>query len=205
MVQKKATEIFSQWASTGKDIGMEVNHSPAVDVMLDDLIGMQASPFSIIDAGCGNGWVIRRISEHSLCERAIGVDGAKEMIDKARTLDVDGQYFHSDLLKWIPNEKVDYVHSMEVIYYFKQPEQLIFHIAENWMSSNGVMIMGIDYYEENLKSHSWPMDLNTHMTLLSIEAWVTLFNACGLSQVSAFQTNASNDFLGTLVIKGLKK
>jgi len=205
MVQKKATEIFSQWASSGKDIGMEANHSPAVDVMLDHLIGSQTSPFSIIDAGCGNGWVIRKISDHSLCERAIGVDGAQEMIEKARSFDGDGQYFHSDLLDWVPNEKVDYVHSMEVLYYFKQPDQLILHIIDNWMNRNGTMIMGMDYYEENLESHSWPVDLNTYMAMLSIDGWITLFNDCGLSKVTAFQTNANNDFPGTLVIKGKKK
>ena len=205
MVQKKATEIFSQWAISGKDIGMETNHSPAVDVMLDHLIGLQTSPFSIIDAGCGNGWVIRKISSHSLCERAIGVDGALEMIEKARSFDGNGQYFHSDLLEWVPNEKVDYVHSMEVLYYFKQPEQLILHIVENWMNPNGAIIMGMDYYEENLKSHSWPEDLNTYMAMLSIDDWITLFNDCGLSKVTAFQTNANNDFPGTLVIKGKKK
>jgi trans-aconitate methyltransferase len=205
MVKKKATEIFSQWAISGKDIGMETNHFPAVDVMLDHLIGLQTSPFSIIDAGCGNGWVIRKISGHSLCERAIGVDGALEMIEKARSFDGDGQYFHSDLLEWVPNEKVDYVHSMEVLYYFKQPDQLILHIVENWMNRNGTMIMGMDYYEENLKSHSWPENLNTYMAMLSIDDWITLFNDCGLSKVTAFQTNADNDFPGTLVIKGKKK
>ena len=90
MKEKKATEIFSQWVLDGKDEGMEKNHSNAVNVMLDELVGSQTVPFSIIDAGCGNGWVVRKIINHSLCEKAIGVDGSKEMIDKARSLDSDG-------------------------------------------------------------------------------------------------------------------
>ena len=77
MGQKTATEVFSQWALNGKDVGMEANHSSAVNAMLDEIIGSRASPFSIIDAGCGNGWLVRKIVEHPLCERAIGVDGAK--------------------------------------------------------------------------------------------------------------------------------
>ena len=62
--RKKATEIFSQWVLDGKDEGMEKNHSDAVNVMLDEIIGSQTDPFSIIDAGCGNGWVVRKINNH---------------------------------------------------------------------------------------------------------------------------------------------
>ena len=46
MKEKKATEIFSQWVIDGKDEGMEKNHSNAVNVMLDEIIGSQTDPFS---------------------------------------------------------------------------------------------------------------------------------------------------------------
>jgi len=204
-MKRKATDIFSEWAEVGKDAGMETNHAQAVDKMLRHLVNSRTSPFSFIDAGCGNGWVVRKIRKHDLCKSAIGVDGAIEMIRKARTIDEHGAYFHSDLMEWTPSQKADFVHSMEVIYYFKQPEKLIFHINENWLRSGGVMIMGMDYYDENLKCHSWPTDLNTYMKLLSKNAWIDLFNDCGLTKVIAFQTNASNDFPGTLVVTGIKK
>ena len=202
MALKPATEIFSQWALNGRDIGMESNHAPAVDVMLDEVIGSRSSPFSIIDAGCGNGWVVRKIIENPLCKNAIGVDGAENMIKKARSLHAEGNYHHADLLVWCPDEKVDIVHAMEVLYYFKKPEKLLLHILENWLKKNGTIIIGMDHYFENSKSHSWPVDLNTYMKLLSVEEWVSLFKDCGLSDVIAFQTNVSNDFPGTLVIKG---
>ena len=202
MALKPATEIFSQWALNGRDIGMESNHAPAVDVMLDEVIGSRSSPFSIIDAGCGNGWVVRKIIENPLCKNAIGVDGAENMIKKARSLHAEGNYHHADLLVWCPDEKVDIVHAMEVLYYFKKPEKLLSHILENWLKKNGTIIIGMDHYFENSKSHSWPVDLNTYMKLLSVEEWVSLFKDCGFSDVIAFQTNVSNDFPGTLVIKG---
>tara|TARA_B100000945_G_scaffold143685_1_gene114923 strand:- start:167 stop:784 length:618 start_codon:yes stop_codon:yes gene_type:complete len=204
MKEKKATEIFSHWALNGKDEGMEKNHSNAVNVMLDELVGSQTSPFSIIDAGCGNGWTVRKIINHPLCSMAIGVDGSKEMVDKARSLDSHGTYFYSDLMDWYPNEKVNFVHSMEVLYYFREPEKLIMHILENWLLERGTIIMGMDHYRENLKSHSWPTDLNTYMNLMSIEEWVILFEDCGVSHVASFQTNELNDFPGTLVLKGEK-
>ena len=204
MNEKKATEIFSQWVLDGKDEGMEKNHSDAVNVMLDEIIGSQTDPFSIIDAGCGNGWVVRKINNHPLCLKAIGVDGSKEMIDKARSLDSDGTYFYSDLMDWSPKKKVNFVHSMEVLYYLREPEKLITHILENWLLEKGTIIMGMDHYLENLSSHSWPTDLNTYMNLMSIKEWITLFKDCGLSQIVSFQTNQSQNFPGTLVLKGKK-
>ena len=203
-MKKKATEIFTQWVLDGKDEGMEKNHSEAVNVMLDELIESQNVPFSIIDAGCGNGWVVRKIISHPLCAKAIGIDGSKEMIDKARSLDSSGIYFHSDLMDWFPKEKVNFVHSMEVLYYFREPEKLIMHILENWLLEKGTIIMGMDHYLENLNSHSWPKDLNTFMNLMSIKQWIKLFKRCGVSQITSFQTNKSQNFPGTLVIKGKK-
>ena len=204
MTEKKATEIFSQWVLNGKDEGMEKNHSSAVNVMLDELVGSQTSPFSIIDAGCGNGWVVREIINRPLCSTAIGVDGSKEMIDKARSLDSRGTYFYSDLMDWSPKEKVNFVHSMEVLYYFRQPEKLVMHILDNWLIEGGTFIMGMDHYKENLNSHSWPTDLNTYMNLMSIKEWIKLFEDCGVSQIVSFQTNDSQNFPGTLVLKGKK-
>ena len=204
MKEKKATEIFSQWVLDGKDEGMEKNHSNAVNVMLDEIIGSQTDPFSIIDAGCGNGWVVRKIINHPLCVKAMGVDGSKEMIDKARSLDSDGTYFCSDLMDWSPKEKVNFVHSMEVLYYLKEPEKFIIHILENWLLEKGTIIIGMDHYLENLNSHSWPTDLNTYMNLKSIKDWIKLFKDCGVSQIVSFQTNESQNFTGTLVLKGGK-
>jgi len=204
MTEKKATEVFSQWVLNGKDEGMEKNHSNAVNVMLDELVGSQTSQFSIIDAGCGNGWVVREIINHPLCSKAIGVDGSKEMIDKARSLDSRGTYFYSDLMDWSPKEKVNFVHSMEVLYYFRQPEKLVMHILDNWLIEGGTFIMGMDHYKENLNSHSWPTDLNTYMNLMSIKEWIKLFKDCGVSQIVSFQTNKSQNFPGTLILKGKK-
>ena len=201
-MNRKATDIFSEWASIGRDEGMQKNHWNAVKNMFQTLIKKQSKPFSFIDAGCGNGWVVRKIINHPLCEKAIGVDGSKEMIDKARSLDSDGTYFYSDLMNWSPKKKVNFVHSMEVLYYLREPEKLIMHILENWLLKKGTIIMGMDHYLENLNSHSWPKDLNTFMNLMSIKQWINLFKECGVSQIASFQTNKSQNFPGTLVLKG---
>ena len=204
-MKKKATDIFSDWAENGKDLGMEISHSKAVNTMLKYLLRNQKKSFDFIDAGCGNGWVIRKVKKNKQCKVAIGVDGAKIMIEKAVVNDPKGKYYHTDLLKWSPSKKVDFIHSMEVLYYFNKPKTLITHMITSWLKPGGKFISGLDYYEENINSHTWPTSLNTDMTLLSMQKWGDLLKNCGLKNIKVFQTNISSTFLGTLVIYGEKE
>ena len=195
-------EVFNSWVQNGKDEGMEKNHSIAVDVMIHMLIGKPNKQFSFIDAGCGNGWVIRKVNVNDLCSYSVGVDGSKNMIDKAEKIDPTGSYVCSDLMQWKPKEKVDYAHSMEVLYYFEDPSMVLKHIYDFWLKKNGTIVVGIDFYKENIISHSWPKSLNTTMTLLSKKEWLNCFRESGFSNVELSQINPGNDFKGTLVIKG---
>jgi|TARA_B100001964_G_C14185474_1_gene578407 trans-aconitate methyltransferase len=195
-------DVFNSWVSNGKDEGMEKNHSLAVHSMIQMLIGKSNKQFSFIDAGCGNGWVVRKVNLYDLCSYSIGVDGSKNMIDKAKKIDSTGNYICSDLMKWKPKEKVDFVHSMEVLYYFENPSKLLKHIYDFWLKKEGTLIVGVDFYKENIISHSWPESLNTTMTLLSKKEWFKCFTQSGFRNVELSQINSSNDFEGTLVIKG---
>lgn len=195
-------DVFNSWVSNGKDEGMEKNHSLAVHSMIQMLIGKSNKQFSFIDAGCGNGWVVRKVNLYDLCSYSIGVDGSKNMIDKAKKIDSTGNYICSDLMKWKPKEKVDFVHSMEVLYYFENPSKLLKHIYDFWLKKEGTLIVGVDFYKENIISHSWPESLNSTMTLLSKKEWFKCFTQSGFSNVELSQINSSNDFEGTLVIKG---
>jgi len=195
-------DVFNSWVLNGKDEGMEKNHSIGVHSMIQMLIGKSNKQFSFIDAGCGNGWVVRKINLYDLCSYSIGVDGSNNMIDKAKKIDPTGNYICSDLMKWKPKEKVDYVHSMEVLYYFENPSKLLKHIYDFWLKKGGTLIVGVDFYKENIISHSWSESLNTTMTLLSKKEWFKCFTQSGFSNVELSQINSSNDFEGTLVIKG---
>tara|TARA_X000001036_G_scaffold13366_1_gene11427 strand:+ start:3622 stop:4230 length:609 start_codon:yes stop_codon:yes gene_type:complete len=194
-------DVFNSWVLNGKDEGMQKNHSIAVNSMIQMLIGKSNKEFSFIDAGCGNGWVIRKINLHDLCSYSIGVDGSKNMINKAKKIDPSGNYVCSDLIQWKPKEKVDFVHSMEVLYYFENPSKLLKNIYDYWLKKEGTLIVGVDFYKENIISHSWPERLNTKMTLLSKKEWFECFRQAGFSYVQLSQINSGNDFEGTLVIK----
>ena len=67
-----AVDVFSEWADIGKDEGMEKGHAPAVQEILTaafDVISTESIQrgFSAIDAGCGNGWVVRSLKTKSSC------------------------------------------------------------------------------------------------------------------------------------------
>ena len=164
-MKKNPIDIFSDWAVSGKDEGMEKNHSKSVDDMLKFSL-IKLKNFSFIDAGCGNGWVVRKVSKNKECENAIGVDGSSKMINKAISLDKKNRYYCSNLLEWMPKKPVDLVHSMEVFYYFKKPKKIIEHIYKNWIKIRGRLIMGIDFYYENQISHGWPDETNVNTMIL---------------------------------------
>ena len=164
----------------------------------------QFQPFSFIDAGCGNGWAVREMLKNPLCLNAVGVDGAIEMIERAKKIDPNGNYIYKDLMEWEPKALVDIVHSMEVIYYFNDPKKLILHMKDKWLKPNGKLIIGLDFYKENTDCHNWPKKLNTKMTLLSIKEWTRILKNCGLGDIKNYQTNSSDSFEGTLILYAKK-
>ena len=203
-MSRKATDIFSEWASIGRDEGMQKSHWNAVKNMFQTLIKEQSKPFSFIDAGCGNGWAVREMLKNPLCLNAVGVDGAIEMIERAKKTDPNGNYIYKDLMEWEPKALVDIVHSMEVIYYFNDPKKLILHMKDKWLKPNGKLIIGLDFYKENTDCHNWPKKLNTKMTLLSIKEWTRILKNCGLGDIKNYQTNSSDSFEGTLILYAKK-
>ena len=65
---RKATDVFGEWAEKGKDIGMEKGHATAVDEMVTFALKERkkiGKNFSFLDLGCGNGWVVRNVSNDS--------------------------------------------------------------------------------------------------------------------------------------------
>jgi trans-aconitate methyltransferase len=197
-------KVFSNWVLSGKDEGMEKNHSESVKNMIE-YSTKGIDNFSFIDAGCGNGWVIRDISSDPRCRQAIGVDGSLHMIEKAKRLDKKNNYFCSDLLDWTPKEKVDIVHSMEVFYYFKKPEILVNHIYNNWLNVGGRLIMGIDHYKENKPSNNWKEETSISiMQLFSENTWLDFFKTAGFVNIESWCYGKKDEWNGTLIVTGVK-
>ena len=203
-LKKSPVDVFDNWVKIGKDDGLEKNHASAVAKMVEYSTS-SLEQFSFIDAGCGNGWLVRNMSKDTKCTKSIGIDGSKRMINKAKKLDKKNEYVCSDLLKWKPNEKVNLVISMEVFYYFEYPEKLTQHIYQNWLTKNSRLIIGIDFYKENLISHSWPEDTGVSiMKLFSENEWKKFFLNSNFINVHSWRVDQRKDWEGTLIITGEK-
>ncbi len=202
---RPAVDVFSEWADIGKDEGMERGHTPAVQEILHAAFDVMSSEsiergFSAIDAGCGNGWVVRSLKNNPSCSLAMGVDGAKSMILRALEKDPEGLYFHADLSSWSPPEKVDLVHSMEVLYYLDNIPDFLESLRNKWLVKGGIFAFGVDHYLENKESLEWPEKVGVRMTTFSESEWVSLVNSAGLDVLKVFKANENEEWPGTLVI-----
>ncbi|MBK55623.1 MAG: nodulation protein S NodS [Euryarchaeota archaeon] len=202
---REAIDVFGEWAEVGKDEGMERGHAAAVEEMLEFIFQRAKdleNPFTITDLGCGNGWVVRKLTAHSLCHHANGIDGAEAMINKAKQIDPSGDYQHAILPDYFPENQVDFVHSMEFIYYLEDPISVLKEIREHWLKPNGWAVFGIDFYQEHHQSHDWPEKVGVHMTMMSASEWLNGWKEAGFTNIQSWHANPSPGFPGTLVITG---
>ncbi|MDB0029006.1 class I SAM-dependent methyltransferase, partial [bacterium] len=170
-----ATEVFGEWADQGKDIGMEKGHALAVEDMISFAIQERASlerNFSFLDLGCGNGWVVRKLENDPLCARSVGIDGAKQMIEKASEGVSKSEFLLENIDTYSSPDKFDLIHSMEVLYYLENPALTVKKITDSWLNKGGRLIAGVDLYYENQESHSWEEKVGTKMMMLKEAEWI---------------------------------
>ena len=202
-----ATEVFGEWADQGKDIGMEKGHALAVEDMISFAIQERASlerNFSFLDLGCGNGWVVRNLENDPLCVRSVGIDGAKQMIEKASEGVSKSEFLLENIDTYSSPDKFDLIHSMEVLYYLENPALTVKKITDSWLNKGGRLIAGVDLYYENQESHSWEEKVGTKMMMLKEAEWIEIFSSAGLKEVESWRSNQSQDWAGTLVLTGKK-
>ena len=202
-----ATEVFGEWAEKGKDIGMEKGHALAVEDMISFATQERTNlkrNFSFLDLGCGNGWVVRMLENNQLCVRSVGIDGAKQMIEKAGEDTSKSEFLLENIDTYISPDKFDLIHSMEVLYYLENPALTVRKIADSWLNEGGRLIAGVDLYYENQESHSWEDRVGTKMMMLKEAEWMEIFSSAGLQEVESWRSNQSQDWAGTLVLTGKK-
>jgi SAM-dependent methyltransferase len=199
---RPANEVFTEWAAKDRDVGMQNHHKAAVDEMLAAAFAELDTTrgFTAIDAGCGNGWIVRQLQNSPGCVAAAGVDGSAGMIAKARAIDPPGNYVLADLSTWQPSEPVDLVISMEVIYYLQDPVALLRRIASSWLRPGGVGIFGIDHYQENKASLGWPAGVGVHMTTWPEARWLSALEEAGFTVIRTWRADARPGEAGTLAM-----
>ena len=206
MGKRHATDVFHDWALVGKDEGMEKGHAASVSEMLEFIWQQVESTdknFSAVDVGCGNGGVVRKLKSHENCEYAMGIDGAEAMIAKAKTIDANTAYAQALLPDFQPKRKFDFIHSMEFLYYLKEPENMLKLFHDNWLTDSGWAVIGIDHYAENEDSLSWPDYVGGHMSTRTTEQWQQAWMDAGFTNIKHWIAGGENGV--TLVFVGQKQ
>jgi len=164
---------------------MEQDHLP---ITLPVLAKMELTPTdNVLDAGCGSGWLSRRIAGVVTEGRVVGMDISDEMIRIARrnSLQHDNLLFVTGEVAEIPWEPNFFAHaiSVESSYYWPSPAAGAKEILRVLRPGGSAWILN-NYYRDNPHCHQWGALLAVSTHLLSAEEWAGLFREAGFAQVA---------------------
>jgi len=202
-------KTFDRWAQNGRAELMEKEHGKNVSKFLEKISFDR--PFSFLDVGCGNGWVVRKISASPNCIKAIGIDKSKKMITQANKnkKKSNERYIHTDIETWKYSGKFDFIFSMESLYYANSIETALKKI-NRLLKPEGRFYCGTDFYTDNKATAKWSEMMKIQMHLHSRKEWKKLFVDAGFKTRSKqikdlkSQKKWKREF-GTLFIIGEKR
>ena len=173
---------FDKWAKNGRAELMEKEHGKNVIKFLKTV--SFDKPFSFLDVGCGNGWVVRRIAREHYCKKAIGIDKSKNMIlqANAKKKTAKEKYIHKNIESLKYPSKFDFIFSMESLYYADSIDVALGRIYK-LLKPEGKFFCGIDFYTDNTSTVKWADMMKIQMHLHSKQEWEKLFKNVG------FETN----------------
>jgi arsenite methyltransferase len=174
---------FNRWAAEGKGKGMENEHMPITLPMLEQ---MKLRPDeSVLDVGCGSGWLVLLIAKLVPQGRVAGIDLSDEMVRQAREASTGQDRVRFELGSAdhipFPDRSFSRVVSIESAYYWPDPAAGIREIFRVTAPGGSAWIL-INFYRDNPECHQWqPLLPPTH--LLSADEWVGLFREAGYTAV----------------------
>jgi len=201
-------KTFDKWAKIGRDELMKREHTKAVSKFLESI--SFEKDFLFLDIGCGNGWLVRKISKIKTCKKAVGIDKSKFMIKNAisKKKTVKEHYIQSDIESWNYKGKFDFIFSMESLYYSESLEKALTKIFK-LLKLGGEFFCGTDFYKDNKATLRWPKQMKVPMHLHSKSEWIKLFKDVGFKTKTRQVKDPKNrkkwkrEF-GTLFIIGTK-
>jgi len=172
-------EEFDEWATSGKDRGMEDRHWHTAKHVLARM-PVEAGD-AVLDLGTGSGYALRALRERGV-DRGYGLDGAPEMVRNARTYtDDDAVGFLVGDFDALPfaDDSLDHVFSMEAFYYAADPANTLEEIRRV-LKPGGTFYCAVNYFAESEATHAWQDNIAVEMTLWSREEYREAFRDAGL-------------------------
>ena len=204
----RVRKTFDEWAQNGRAELMEIEHGKNVSKFLQTI--SFDKPFTFLDVGCGNGWVVKKIATMKNCRKAIGIDKSKKMIMQAiqKKDSSKEEYVHTDIESMNYKGKFDFVFSMESLYYADSIEVALEKIFK-LLKPGGIFFCGTDFYSDNKATAKWAKIMKIQMHLHSKKEWKEFFKKTGFivktKQVKDLKSRKKwkREF-GTLFIIGTK-
>ena len=176
---------FNRWAEAGRGEGMERDHLPIVEPMLA-LMKLQPGE-TILDFGCGTGWLCRLLAARLPQSRVVGIDLSDEMIHRAQAASegFTNVSFSTGSIQSIPSDNGFFRRaiSVESAYYWPRPAEGLKEIFRV-LAPGGSFWMLINYYHDNPYCHSWSSIFTIPTHLLSVSDWTALFHQAGFTHVA---------------------
>ena len=201
-------KTFDKWAQNGRAELMEIEHGKNVLKFLQTI--SFDKPFTFLDVGCGNGWVVRKIAKEKNCKKSIGIDKSKKMIQEAiKKIGMKNEEFiYTDIESLKYRGKFDFIFSMESLYYADSIEialEKIFKI----LKPGGQFFCGTDFYTDNKDTARWASIMKIQMHLHSKKEWKKFFQNTGFMVKTKHIKDLKNTKkwkreFGTLFITGTK-
>ena len=201
-------KTFDKWAQNGRAELMEIEHGKNVLKFLKTV--PFEKPFTFLDIGCGNGWVVREIARERNCKKAIGIDKSKKMIieSKKKIDSKKEEFFHTDIESMKYKGKFDFIFSMESLYYADSIEIALEKIYK-MLKPGGKFFCGTDFYSDNKATARWAGIMKIQMHLHSKKEWKVFFKNAGFLVKTKHVKDLKNKKkwkreYGTLFITGIK-
>jgi len=176
---------FNRWAEAGRGEGMAEDHLPITLPVLDQM-GLSTAD-SVLDIGCGAGWLLRLLAERVTEGRVVGLDVSDEMIRHARRTCADFPQVMAvpGTVDEIPWEDAFFTKmiSVESAYYWPSPTAGLREIFRVLRPGGSAWIL-INYYRDNPHCQQWGSMLTVPTHLLSGEEWAGLFRDAGFTAVA---------------------
>ncbi len=204
----KVRKTFDKWAQNGRAELMEIEHGKNVSKFLQSI--SFDKPFTFLDVGCGNGWIVKKISKESNCKKAVGIDKSKKMIVQAKKkgINIKEEFIHTDIEFWDYKGKFNFIFSMESLYYVDSIEMALDKIYK-LLKPGGQFFCGTDFYTDNRATARWASIMKMQMHLHSKKEWKQLFHNVGFNVKTRHIKDLKNKRkwkreFGTLFITGTK-
>lgn len=176
----KVRKIFDEWAQNGRAELMEIEHRTNVLKILQKITFDK--PFTFLDVGCGNGWIVRKIANEEKCKKVTGIDKSKKMIIQAkkRSVNKKEEFIYTDIESMNQKEKFNFIFSMESLYYVNSVDIVLKKIFK-LLKPGGQFFCGTDFYTDNKATVKWADMMKIKMHLYSKKEWKLFFQNAGFT------------------------